>query len=54
MAGTGEERGEARSAVFDLDPGEGATWDAVIDGAKLVRQLLQQVQLESFVSEPRW
>lgn len=35
--------------IFDLDPGEGAAWSAVVDGAFEVRKLLQQVNIESFV-----
>jgi bifunctional non-homologous end joining protein LigD len=35
--------------IFDLDPGEDVAWDAVIDGAREVRERLQQLGLESFV-----
>ncbi|MET0530242.1 MAG: DNA ligase D, partial [Microvirga sp.] len=35
--------------VFDLDPGEGVRWDAVIQGAVDVRDHLQGLGLESFV-----
>jgi bifunctional non-homologous end joining protein LigD len=35
--------------TFDLDPGEGAEWKAVIGGAHEVRQRLRNVGLESFV-----
>jgi bifunctional non-homologous end joining protein LigD len=35
--------------VFDLDPGEGVAWKAVIEGAKRVRDKLEELGLESFV-----
>jgi bifunctional non-homologous end joining protein LigD len=35
--------------VFDLDPGEGVGWDAVVQGAVDVRDHLQGFDLESFV-----
>jgi bifunctional non-homologous end joining protein LigD len=35
--------------VFDLDPGEGVTWSAVIEGAELVRDRLAELGLQSFV-----
>ena len=35
--------------IFDLDPGEDVTWDAVILGAREVRERLQKIGLESFV-----
>ena len=35
--------------IFDLDPGEGATWSAVLEGAQDVRELLEQVSIQSFV-----
>jgi bifunctional non-homologous end joining protein LigD len=35
--------------VFDLDPGEGAEWTAVIEGAKEVRQRLEAVGLTSYL-----
>lgn len=35
--------------VFDLDPGEGVGWDAVVQGALDVRDYLQDLNLESFV-----
>jgi hypothetical protein len=35
--------------VFDLDPGEGVGWDAVVQGAVDVRDHLQGLHLESFV-----
>lgn len=35
--------------VFDLDPGEGARWALVIEGAREVRERLERAGLESFV-----
>jgi bifunctional non-homologous end joining protein LigD len=35
--------------VFDLDPDPIAPWDYVIEGAKLIRQILSELKLESFV-----
>ena len=35
--------------TFDLDPGPGVTWDAVVDGARLVRSTLAELGLESLV-----
>jgi bifunctional non-homologous end joining protein LigD len=35
--------------VFDLDPGPGVEWPALADGARLVREVLHTVRLESFV-----
>jgi bifunctional non-homologous end joining protein LigD len=35
--------------VFDLDPGEGVPWRRVREGAALVRTLLQELELESFL-----
>jgi bifunctional non-homologous end joining protein LigD len=35
--------------VFDLDPGDGVSWDAVVQGALDVRDYLQDLNLESFV-----
>ncbi|KAB0678065.1 DNA ligase D [Aureimonas leprariae] len=35
--------------VFDLDPDEGLTWDAVVEGALEVRERLRHLKLESFV-----
>jgi len=35
--------------VFDLDPDPGAPWEYVIEGAKLIRQILAELKLESFV-----
>ncbi len=35
--------------VFDLDPGPGVPWTRVIDGARLIRERLLALALESFV-----
>jgi bifunctional non-homologous end joining protein LigD len=35
--------------IFDLDPGEGVGWDAVVQGANDVRDCLQDLDLVSFV-----
>ena len=35
--------------IFDLDPGEGVSWQAVIDGAVALRNRLEAAGLESFV-----
>lgn len=35
--------------VFDLDPGEGVEWGAVADAARLVRDVLDGLDLKSFV-----
>jgi bifunctional non-homologous end joining protein LigD len=35
--------------VFDLDPGEGVEWKAVVEGAKEVRDRLETVGLESYL-----
>jgi bifunctional non-homologous end joining protein LigD len=35
--------------VLDLDPGDAVTWPTVIDAARLVRQVLRTLDLESFV-----
>ena len=35
--------------VFDLDPGEGVSWDAVVQGANDVRDYLEGLNLMSFV-----
>lgn len=35
--------------VFDLDPGEGVAWSAIVDGAKEVRDRLQATGLTAFV-----
>ena len=35
--------------VFDLDPDEGLAWERVVDGAKLLRQLLDELGLQSFL-----
>jgi len=35
--------------IFDLDPAEGLGWEAVVEGAKLVRGLLDEIGLRSFL-----
>jgi bifunctional non-homologous end joining protein LigD len=35
--------------VFDLDPGDGVSWDAVVQGASDVRDYLQDLKLVSFI-----
>ena len=35
--------------VFDLDPGEGIAWRAMQEGAELMRSLLEQIGLASFL-----
>jgi bifunctional non-homologous end joining protein LigD len=35
--------------VFDLDPGEGVGWEAIVDAAYQVRDFLHELKLESFV-----
>jgi bifunctional non-homologous end joining protein LigD len=35
--------------VFDLDPGPEVPWSEVVDGAKRVRQVLETLDLASFV-----
>jgi bifunctional non-homologous end joining protein LigD len=35
--------------VFDLDPGEGVAWNAMREGAMLVRSLLAELGLESWI-----
>jgi bifunctional non-homologous end joining protein LigD len=40
---------QADRIVFDLDPGEKVTWARVVAAARLLRKLLQQLGLESFV-----
>lgn len=39
----------ADHVVFDLDPGPGVSWDRVVAAARLVRKLLQNMQLQSYV-----
>jgi bifunctional non-homologous end joining protein LigD len=40
---------QADRIVFDLDPGENVTWSRVVAAARLLRKLLGQLDLESFV-----
>jgi bifunctional non-homologous end joining protein LigD len=35
--------------IFDLDPGDGVAWSAVIEGAKEIRQRLKDTGIESYV-----
>jgi bifunctional non-homologous end joining protein LigD len=35
--------------VFDLDPGPGVKWDAIVDGALMLRELLKRLKIKSFV-----
>jgi bifunctional non-homologous end joining protein LigD len=46
---TNEQLEQPDRLIFDLDPGEDVTWDAVILGAREVRERLQKIGLESFV-----
>jgi bifunctional non-homologous end joining protein LigD len=39
----------ANRVVFDLDPDENVAWDRVVAAARLVRKLLKQLDLQSFV-----
>jgi bifunctional non-homologous end joining protein LigD len=39
----------ANRVVFDLDPGDDVAWDRVVAAARLVRKLLAQLGLESFL-----
>ena len=41
--------GKPDRMVFDLDPGEGVAWKSVQEGAMLVRSLLQELALESWL-----
>jgi bifunctional non-homologous end joining protein LigD len=41
--------GKPDRIVFDLDPGEGIAWQAMRDGALLVRALLQELGLSSWL-----
>jgi bifunctional non-homologous end joining protein LigD len=44
-----EQPDKADRVVFDLDPGEDVAWDRVVAAARLVRRLLSQLGLESFL-----
>jgi len=44
-----DDRERADQLVFDLDPGPGVAFDAVVDAARDARQRLKQVKLKSFV-----
>ena len=46
---TAERPGRADRIVFDLDPGPGVPWPAMVAAASQIRELLQGVSLESFV-----
>jgi bifunctional non-homologous end joining protein LigD len=35
--------------IFDLDPGQGETWEHVVEGAMLVRTLLQELSLQGWL-----
>jgi bifunctional non-homologous end joining protein LigD len=35
--------------VFDIDPGEKATWQMILEAAELIRSLLEELGLESFL-----
>lgn len=35
--------------IFDLDPGEGVTWDTLAGAAKIVRSELERLELQTFV-----
>ncbi|MCF7769440.1 MAG: DNA ligase D [Achromobacter pulmonis] len=41
--------GKPDRMVFDLDPGEGVTWDAVRQGAQLLRTLLTEIGLQGWL-----
>jgi bifunctional non-homologous end joining protein LigD len=44
-----EQPDKADRVVFDLDPGADVAWDRVVAAARLVRRLLSQLGLESFL-----
>src|SRR5690606_9977810 len=35
--------------IFDLDPGEGVSWKQVVESAQLMRTLLEELELKSFL-----
>src|SRR3546814_8738853 len=35
--------------IFDIDPAEGLDWDRVIEAALLIRSLLDEIELKSFL-----
>jgi len=35
--------------IFDLDPGEGVSWKQVVESAQLMRTLLEELKLKSFL-----
>jgi bifunctional non-homologous end joining protein LigD len=39
----------ADRVIFDLDPGPDVAWSRVVAAARLTRQLLDDLELESFV-----
>ena len=41
--------GQPDRVIFDLDPGEGERWERVVEAATLVRGLLQELALESWL-----
>jgi bifunctional non-homologous end joining protein LigD len=46
---TVEHPDKANRVVFDLDPGDNVAWERVVAAARLVRKLLTQLGLESFL-----
>ena len=44
-----EDPDHATQLVFDLDPGDGVAWPRIVSAARLVRKLLDQLSLTSFV-----
>jgi bifunctional non-homologous end joining protein LigD len=35
--------------IFDLDPGEGVDWEGVVEGARRLREVLEDLELESYL-----